>query len=49
MCGSVAAFENTGALDDPVGIEAEACVEVVVADDHVGDVFTSAPDAKAHE
>ena len=31
----VAAFEDAGALDDPVGIEAEAVEQVVVGDDGV--------------
>ena len=47
--GRVAAFEDAGALDDPVGVEAEAGVEVVVADDHVGDVLAGADDPDAHQ
>ena len=40
----VAAFEDAGALDDPVGIEAEALVQMVVGDDGVGDVAAGAED-----
>ena len=47
--GGVAAFEDAGALDDPVGVEAEAGVEVVVADDHVRHVLPGADDPDAHE
>ena len=47
--GRVAAFQDAGALDDPVGVEAEAGVEVVVADDHVRDVLAGADDPDAHQ
>ena len=43
----VPAFEDAGALDDPVGIEAEALVQVVVGDDGVGHVAARADDAEA--
>ena len=45
----VAAFEDAGALDDPVGIEAEALVEMVVGDDGVGNVAAGAEDAHARQ
>ena len=45
----VAAFQDAGALDDPVGVEAEALVQVVVGDDGVGDVAAGAEDADAHQ
>ena len=45
----VAAFEDAGALDDPVGVEAEALVQVVVGDDGVGDVAAGAEDAHARQ
>ena len=45
----VPAFEDAGALDDPVGVEAEALVEMVVGDDGVGDVAAGAEHAHAHQ
>ena len=45
----VAAFEDAGALDDPVGIEAEALVQVIVGDDGVGHVAAGAEHAHPHQ
>src|SRR5581483_1610345 len=47
--GGVAALEDAGPLDDPVGVEPEAGVEVVVADDHVRDVFAGPDNPDAHQ
>ena len=44
---SVPAFEDAGALDDPVGIEAEPLVEMVVGDDAIGHVAAGRQDANA--
>ena len=45
----VAALVDAGALDDPVGIEAEALAEVVVADHRVGHIAAGADHADAFE
>ena len=47
--GSVAAFQDAGALDDPVRVESEAGVQVIVADDHVRDVLPGTDDPDAHQ
>ena len=43
------ALEDAGPLDDPVRVEAEARVEVVVADDGVGNIATRPEYAHAHQ
>ena len=49
-CGQgVAALEDAGPLDDPVGVEPEPGVQVVVGDDAVGDVLAGADDPDPHQ
>ena len=43
----MAAFQDTGALDDPIGIETEALVEMVVGDDGVRHITAGGDDADA--
>ncbi len=45
----VPAFEDAGALDDPVGVEAEAGVQVIVADDHVRHILSGPDNLHAHQ
>ena len=49
MRQGVAAFEDAGALDDPVRIEAETMEEVLVGDDGVGDVVAGPQNAHPHQ
>ena len=43
----MATFENARAFDDPVGVEAQALVEVIVGDNGVGNVAAGAYNAHA--
>src|SRR5438132_3244199 len=45
----MAALADAGALHDPVGVEAEALVQMVVGDDGVRDVAAGAEDAHPHQ
>ncbi len=45
----VAAFEDAGALDDPVGVEAETVEQVLVGDDRFRDVVTGSQNAHPHQ
>ena len=47
MWQGVASFENAGALDDPVGIEAEPLMQMVVGDDAIGNVAARGEHADA--
>jgi hypothetical protein len=45
----VATFQNASALHNPVGIEAQTGVEVVVSNNHIRHVFARADDPDAHQ
>src|SRR5436309_9455765 len=45
----MAALHDAGALDDPVRIETQPVMKVIVGDDSVGDVAAGADDAHAGE
>ena len=49
MRGGVAPFQDARALDDPIRIEAQPSVQVVVVDDLIGNVFASTDDFYPHE
>ena len=46
---SVPALEDAGALDDPIAIEAESLIEMIVGDDGVGHVAARRQDAHTGE
>ena len=45
----VAPLENSCAFDDPIGVEAEPLVEMIVGDDGVGNIAAGGQDANARQ